>query len=82
MNALKVKRRIESPQAGPIGNISLLRVSEEGRGVTARDTPKGLSHRELLKDRLALRKRKERAEDFNCRCRNEDKGKFDGLKPC
>lgn len=35
MNVLKVKRRIESPQTGLIGNISLLRVSEE-IGVAAR----------------------------------------------
>jgi hypothetical protein len=42
MNALKKNRRIESPQAGPIGDISLSRVSEEGRGVATRAAPKSL----------------------------------------
>lgn len=45
MNALKVKRRIESPQTGLIGNISLLRVSRKS-GLQREDESR-LSHPDM-----------------------------------
>lgn len=45
MNALKVKKRIESPQTGLIGNISLLRVSRKS-GLQREDQSR-LSHPDM-----------------------------------